>query len=130
MSDTAAIITTAITTLGVIVGVAIRQYVQLRTSRRAGVESDDVQPKPSATPPDPAESWERLVQRLEDRITRLDERLEKVEEEIKTERDLRWVAIHYIRRLHDWIAQYIPGAAPPPVPDELTPYIIIPRREP
>lgn len=129
MSDTAAVIGTAITTLGVIVGVAIRQWVQLRISKREGVDSEDVQAQPPAVPPDPVEGWERLVERLEARTTRLEQRLGEVEEEIKVERGLRWSAIHYIRRLHDWIAQYMPGHAPPPVPDELAPYLIIPRKD-
>lgn len=130
MGEAAAVIGTAITTVGLIAVAIIRQGGQARESKRAGVEGDDVQAGAPAAPPDPGQSWERLVQRLEARITRLDERIERVEEEIKVERDLRWLAIQHIRQLYAWITKHIPGVDPPPVPDELTPYIVIPRREP
>lgn len=130
MGEAAAVIGTAITTLGLIAVAIIRQGGQARESKRAGVDSDDVHAQAAAVPPDPSEGWERLVQRLEARVSRLDDRIEKVEEEIKVERDAKWAAIHYIRRLHDWIAERMPGHAPPPVPDELTVYVTIPRREP
>lgn len=130
MGEAITVIGTAITTLGLIAVAIIRQSGQARESKRAGVESKDVHAQAAAVPPDPSEGWERLVQRLEARVSRLDDRIEKVEEEIKVERDLRWLAIQHIRQLYAWITKHIPGVDPPPVPDELTPYIVIPRREP
>ena len=130
MGEAITVIGTAITTLGLIAVAIIRQGGQARDSKREGVDGDAVPTAPPATPPpDSAASWERLVQRLEDRITRLDERIEKVEEEIKVERDLRWLAIQHLRRLYSWIAEHLPGHAPPEPPPELAPYIIIPGKD-
>ena len=118
-----------IATVGVIAVPTINHLAQLRKSRQAGVTSEDVRAHPPDASPDPGESWERLVHRLEKRIERLDKRVEKVEAEVKVERDLRWLAIQHIRALYAWITQHIPGVDPPAVPDDLAPYIIVPRKD-
>lgn len=53
-------------------------------------------------------------------------RIDRVERQIAVERDLKWLSIQHIRSLYAWIAQHMPGAAPPPVPDPLTEHITYP----
>ena len=58
------------------------------------------------------------------------ERIDRIERQIKVERDMKWVAVQHIRALYAWITQHIPGVEPPAAPDDLAPYVIIPRKDP
>lgn len=56
------------------------------------------------------------------------ERFSRIEAELSQERDMKWDAIRYIRRLHEWIADRIPAAGKiPPVPTSLEKHIPPPR---
>lgn len=105
---------------GIITTAAITQLFQLRKSKSEGVKKEDVHSGP--VPTDPNEGWKEYVAGLKDRA-------EKAENKLKSERDLRWAAIHYIRRLLEWILRQFPDAEIPPVPTELSTYITIPRKD-
>lgn len=117
-----------ISTIGVLGVPIIIHTVQLRKSRQVGVKSEDVQAQPAAAPA-PGDGWDRLVRSLEARVVKLEQGQEKLEQELSLERDLRWLAIQYIRRLHSWIAAHMPSGEPPPPPADLAPYIILPGRD-
>lgn len=56
------------------------------------------------------------------------ERFARIEAELSQERDMKWDAIRYIRRLHEWIADRMPAAGKiPPVPTSLEKHIPPPR---
>lgn len=118
MSDAAAVITTAMTILGGIVLAWVGHIFQMRRSKKDGVESEDVQTQPPLA--DPHEGWRAYVAGLKARA-------EYAEQELERERSLRWAAIHYCRRLLEWVTRKFPGAAPPPVPDRLSDYVSIPE---
>lgn len=55
------------------------------------------------------------------------ERFTRIEAELSQERDMKWDAIRYIRRLHEWIADRMPAAGKiPPVPVSLEKHITPP----
>lgn len=136
MSDTAQIIIAVLSTLGTIGAGAGIHLVQARKSRDAGVKSEDVQSQPPT--PDPLDVFRSLIEdlsteiqrlredQLEDReqirLTRAD--LKATREEISAEREVKWAAVAYIRRLHDWIAIRIQGSDDmPPVPEALASHV-------
>lgn len=119
--------------LGVLFGGGtIAAIVQAVVSHKKGIRDADVARDQTAI-----EGFRGLAEELRKEVDRLKRareddraRLDRIEEQIKIERDAKWDAARYIHRLHDWIAERMPGHAPPPVPDELTVYVTIPRREP
>lgn len=56
-------------------------------------------------------------------------RIDRIEREVSDERTAKWAAVQHIRVLYAWITRHIPGVDPPPVPDDLAPYVIIPSRK-
>lgn len=104
---------------------------QAIASHKKGVRDADVAKDQTAIAGfrDLAEELRREIDRLKSARKEDSERIDRIEEQIKVERDIKWVAITYIRHLHVWIAQHIPGVDPPAVPDELSPHVHIPRKD-
>lgn len=134
MSDTAAIIVAVLSTIGTIGGGAVAAVIQMRKSRKAGVTDRDVQEQ--AERADPVVGFDRLTEHLASEVERLQHaeaaqklRAEQLGEQVEAERTFRWKAIQLARLLYAWIAQHFPNSDPPKVPDDLAPYITIPRKD-
>lgn len=135
MSDTAAIVIQTLATIGLIGSGAVAAVVQMRKSRRAGVNDDHV--REQAQQPDPTGGFDRLTEHMASEIDRLQHektaatrRIDELHGEVEAERTLRWKTIQLARLLYAWIAQQLPGSNPPSVPQELAPYLTIPRKDP
>lgn len=138
-TETVTIITAALTTLGVVCAGLGKALVQMRASRKAGVENSTVQDMASR----PTEGFVDLTEGLWGEIARLREDQEEDREllqrtrreladtqrEIAAERRLRRIAVEYIGKLHAWIGTHLQDDVQPPrVPEELAPHVDLPSR--
>lgn len=113
-------------------GGTIAAIVQAVVSHKKGIRDADVASDQIAIAgfKDLAEELRKEVDRLKQAREEDAERIDRIEEQIEVERDAKWAAVVYIRRLHDWIAQHMPGSTPPPPPEGLADHITIPRKDP
>lgn len=124
-----AIVTALVALFG---GGTIAAVVQGFVSHKKGIRDADVAKDQTAIAGfrDLAEELRREIDRLKAARKEDSERIDRIERQIKVERDMKWVAVQHIRALYAWITQHIPGVEPPAVPDDLAPYVIIPRKDP
>ena len=125
-----AIVTLLVAVFG---GGTVAAIVQGIVSHRKGVRDADVARDQTAIAGfrDLAEELRKEVDRLKAARAEDSERIDRIERQIAVERDAKWSAIQYIRQLHSWIVAHIPSTAGPvpPVPDDLTQHIHIPRKD-
>ena len=116
--------------LGVLFGGGtIAAIVQAVVSHKKGVRDADVARDQIAIAgfKDLAEELRKEVDRLKAAREEDRGRLDRIEDQIKVERDVRWAAVIYIRRLHDWIAKHMHEAGDmPPVPDSIAEHVYPP----
>lgn len=105
--------------------------IQGIVSHQKGVRDADVAKDQNAI-----QGFRELTESLRSEVDRLkaareadSARIDRIEQEISQERTAKWSAIQHIRVLYAWIMQHIPGLDPPTVPDDLAPYVIIPRKD-
>lgn len=106
----------------------------LRTwsDHRKGVRESDAEQSETAL-----DGFRSLVADLRTEVDRLKQdreqdrgRIDRIERQITLERDLRWSAIQYVRVLLGWVAQVLPDATPPSVPDALADHVVYPTSPP